>query len=194
MHDPRAFHGLGLAYATGIRGACHVSGVTLFAEQGVLTAEELGLEASYEGQSSDKKAKLVQLTQDYGMAFSTAAVVCLLGGAVYAPQDFADSLSAVTGKPWTLEEIVKSGRRNWMLKRAVNLLRGAGPADDRLPPALTTPVAEGGAAGSVPDMDLMLKEFYALRGLDEAGYPSRESMAELGLEDVFAALESNRNR
>ncbi len=192
MHDPRAYHGLGLSYATGIRGACHVSGVTLNVEQGTTVIDNIGLESSYNGQSSDNKAKMVELTQDYGMAFTTAAIVCNLGGNIYDQQDFQEALSAVTGKAWTMEAIMKCGRRNWMLKRCVNLLRGAGPEDDKLPRLLTTALEDGGAAGSVPDMELMLKEFYSFRGFDEAGYPSAEAMNELGLGDVYEALMKNR--
>ncbi|MEW5785319.1 MAG: aldehyde ferredoxin oxidoreductase family protein [Bacillota bacterium] len=192
MHDPRAYHGLGLSYATGIRGACHVSGVTLAVEQGTMLLENIGLEESYAGQSSTAKARMLTLTQDFGMAFSTAGVVCILGGMAYNDLDFADALSVVTGKEWTLEQILLCGRRNWLLKRAVNLLRGASAADDRLPELVLTPLAEGGAAGSVPDMDLMIKEFYALRGIDAEGYPTRESMAEVGLEDVYEALQKKR--
>lgn len=192
MHDPRAYHGLGLAYATGIRGACHVSGLTLNVEQGTTVIDGIGLESSYSGQSSENKALMVQLTQDYGMAFSTGAMVCNLGGNIYDQQDFQEALSAVTGKNWTLDEIVICGRRNWMLKRSLNLLRGAGPQDDKLPKLLTTAVEDGGAAGSIPDMERMLKEFYSLRSFDEAGYPSADTMADLGLGDVYEALSKSR--
>ena len=191
MHDPRAYHGLGLAYATSIRGACHVSGLCMHAEQGQVSLEEIGLEESYDGQSSAGKAKLVALAQDYGMAFGTAGIVCLLG-MVYAVSDFIDALCAVTGRNWTIAEILACGRRNWMLKHAINLLRGARAPEDKLPDLLVTPLTEGGAAGSTPDMALMLREYYALRGFDAEGYPSREGLAELGLDDLYAYLQQHR--
>lgn len=194
MHDPRAYHGLGLAYATSVRGACHVSGVSLGVEQGNMLLEELGLDGSYGGQTSAGKAKLVALSQDFGMTFSTAAVVCILGGMVYDERDFLDSLCCVTGREWTLEEVMRCGRRIWMLKRAINLLRGSRPEDDCLPELVQNPLAEGGAAGSAVDMELMLKEFYMLRNLDCEGYPAREEMIALGLEEVYAALDETRRR
>lgn len=190
MHDPRAYHGLGLAYATANRGACHVSGVSQYIEQGVMVVNQIGLEGAYTGQSSELKAKMVALTQDYGSIFGTAAVMCLLGGMVYDELDFKDCLSAVTGREWTLDEIMIAGCRNWELKRAINLLRGARSLDDLLPKLLMTPTTEGGAAGSVPDLKLMLKEYYQLRGYDQDGFPSKEKMAELGLQDVFEALKA----
>lgn len=194
MHDPRAYHGLGLTYATSIRGACHVSGVSMGVEQGTMLLEELGLDGSCSGATSVDKARLVALTQDFGMTFTTAAIVCVLGGMVYDEQDFIACLSSVTGREWTLEEVMRCGRRNWLLKRAINLLRGAGPTDDGLPEIVLKPLTEGGAAGSVADMELMLREFYALRRFDRDGYPAREEMAALGLADVFVVLEESRRR
>jgi len=194
MHDPRAYHGLGLTYATSVRGACHVSGVSMGVEQGTMLLEELGLDGSHRGPTSADKARLVVLTQDFGMTFATAAIVCVLGGMVYDEQDFVACLSSVIGREWTLEEVMRCGRRNWLLKRAINLLRGAGPADDCLPEIVRKPLTEGGAAGSVADMELMLEEFYARRHFDRDGYPAREEMAALGLADVFVALEEFRYR
>jgi len=193
MHDPRAYHGIGLAYATSIRGACHESGIYMAIEHGIMEIDGIGLERSYIGQSSENKAKMVQLGQDFGMAFSCAALVCNLGGMIYNEQDLCEALSAVTGKDWTPEEIVRCGRRIWMLKRAVNLLRGAGPEEDRLPGLLLSPVKEGGAAGSVPEIEQMMKEYYALREFDDLGYPSAASMIELGLDDVLQALNKSRS-
>jgi aldehyde:ferredoxin oxidoreductase len=38
------------------------------------------------------------------------------------------------------------------------------------------------AAGSVPDEDLMRKEYYAYRGLDAHGIPKREVLEDAGLD------------
>ena len=111
---------------------------------------------------------------------------------VYDEQDFKDCLSVVTGREWTLDEIMIAGCRNWELKRAINMLRGARAIDDQLPKLLMTPTTDGGAAGSVPDLKLMLKEYYQFRGYDQDGFPSEEKMSELGLQDVFEALKACR--
>ena len=49
---------------------------------------------------------------------------------------------------------------------------------------------EGAAAGSVPDMVLMLKEHYSLRGLDAKGRPLKDKLIGLGLSDLDARLHS----
>lgn len=76
------------------------------------------------------------------------------------------------------------GDRIWNLKRLIGNLSGAGRQDDMLPKRLLTPTAEGGAAGSVPDMDLMLAEFYALREIGPDGRPSRSRLERLGLKEA----------
>jgi aldehyde:ferredoxin oxidoreductase len=55
-----------------------------------------------------------------------------------------------------------------------------------------TPMEAGPTEGSVPDMDLMLKEFYELRGLNDDGVPKKEILARLGLSDLVQLLHHNR--
>jgi len=40
----------------------------------------------------------------------------------------------------------------------------------------------------VPDMDLMVKEFYELRGFNDDGVPKREVFKELGLGELAELL------
>ena len=76
------------------------------------------------------------------------------------------------------------GRRIWYLKRVLSNLFGARREHDTLPKRMMTPLEEGPSAGSVPDMDLMLKEFYELRKFNEDGLPTREVLEELDLKDL----------
>jgi aldehyde:ferredoxin oxidoreductase len=55
-----------------------------------------------------------------------------------------------------------------------------------------TPMATGPTEGSVPDMDLMLKEFYELRGLNDDGVPKKEILERHGLADLAQLLHDNR--
>jgi aldehyde:ferredoxin oxidoreductase len=83
---------------------------------------------------------------------------------------------------------MKIGRRVWYLKRGLTNLFGARAKDDRLPARLMTPLKEGPTQGSVPDMELMLKTFYKLRGLNEDGLPQEAVIRELGLADLADLL------
>ena len=65
---------------------------------------------------------------------------------------------------------------------------GISSADDALPKAIMTPLKDGAAAGSVPDMKLMLKEFYQMMGIDEKGWPTKERLEKYGLGELAAKL------
>ena len=184
MHDPRAAHGMGLAYATAIRGACHVSSLTMQVEHGASLLPLLKLDGYWEGQDSSGKAEMVKKTQDFGMVFAGAAIFCLLGGIPFDEADLTTALCVTTGENWTLARVMECGDRIWCLKRMINNLCGVSAADDMLPPRLQTPLEDGGAAGSVPDMDLMLEEYYELRGLDTKGHLLPQKVAFLGLGQV----------
>lgn len=181
MHDPRAGHGMALAYATGYRGACHMSDLTLTLEQGSSFFPSLGLKDFYQGQESAGKAELVMKAQDLGSIVGGAAIFCLLGGMGYSEEDMLQSLNTVTGQDFSLEDLLHMGRRIWILKRSLNNLCGCRAKDDNLPPKLLAPLKEGEAAGSVPDMPQLLQEFYQLRRLTPEGKPEASLLAELGL-------------
>ena len=187
MHDPRAFHGLGLAYAMSIRGACHLSHADLFAEQGGVVMPEAGIEGPYLGQSSDGKANLVFVTENLG-ALLQATGMCLFGSAPLDLEDFTNMLNTSAGRDYTNEELLKIGERLWLLKRSINNMMGVTIEDDRLPKKMLTATKEGGAAGSVPDIEMMMKEYYDIRGLDMSGVPKKERLAEVGLADIAEKL------
>ena len=187
MHDPRALHGLGLSYATGIRGACHTNDLTIAVEEGFFSWPEVGLVGPIENKSSVGKAKVVVICQNLGMIFGSAPM-CFLLANVIKPQELVDLMNAAIGFDYTIEELMTTGERIWMLKRGLNNLMGVTAADDRLPKQILTAHTEGGAAGSVPDIELMLKEYYPLRGLDSNGRPTKEKLDGLGLPDLAAKL------
>jgi aldehyde:ferredoxin oxidoreductase len=188
MHDPRAGHGMALAYATGYRGACHMSDLTLSLEQGSSFFPSLGLKDYYQGQESAGKAEMVIKAQDLGSIVGGAAIFCLLGGMGYSEDDVLQSLKTVTGEDFSLADLLHMGRRIWILKRSLNNLCSRGAGDDALPPKLLTPLKEGAAAGSVPDMPRLLKEFYELRRLTPEGKPEESLLNELDLGFLVPSL------
>ena len=189
LHDPRSFHGLGLAYAVAPRGACHLSGVGYWVESGGMYLPEIpALAEGLDGMTSVGKAAAHVAGQDYGVFFAGCAGFCSLGGMVLTATHAVDMVNHVTGFDYDLAEVTTLGRRVWYLQRGLSHLFGARADDDRLPARLATPLADGPTAGSAPDMDLMLREFYALRGLREDGLPRRDVLAGLGLDDLAELL------
>ncbi len=187
MHDPRAFHGLGLAYAMSIRGACHLSHADLFAEQGGVVMPEAGIEGPYVGQDSEGKANLVFVTENLGALLQSMGM-CLFGTAPLDLDDFVNMLNSAAGRDYTKDELLKIGERLWLLKRAINNMMGVTIDDDKLPKKILTATKEGGQAGSVPDIEMMMREYYDIRGLDMHGVPKKERLAEVGLADVAEKL------
>lgn len=184
MHDPRNAHGFGLAYGVSPRGACHEASLVFEVEGGAMYVPELPELADDLPEGSQGRAELNVACQDYGMFFSHCAIFCNLGAAPLNATQAVGMLNHVTGFDYTLEEVMKIGRRLWYLKRGLTNLFGARAKDDRLPARLMTPLPEGPTAGSIPDMELMLKAFYQLRGLNEDGVPRETVLREQNLADL----------
>ena len=188
MHDPRNAHGFGLAYGVSPRGACHEASLVFEVEGGAMYVPELPELADDLPEGSEGRAELNVACQDYGMFFSHCAIFCNLGAAPLNATQAVGMLNHVTGFDYTLEEVLQIGRRLWYLKRGLTNLFGARAKDDRLPARLMTPLSEGPTEGSIPDMELMLKEFYKLRGLSEDGIPRETVLREQNLADLADLL------
>ena len=74
------------------------------------------------------------------------------------------------------------GERIFNLKRLYNVRLGLSRKDDTLPLRMLTR-RKGGGTNELPPLHIMLEEYYRLRGWDEFGIPSREKLAELGLDN-----------
>jgi aldehyde:ferredoxin oxidoreductase len=188
MHDPRGFHGMGLAYMMSNRGACHLQHFVLATEQGMASWPQLfDMKDDYQGTTSEGKAALVYNSENYGILANSLAICHYVAYSI-KPETLRDAFNAVTGFGFTFTDLLSTGMRDWTLKRGFNNLLGISKKDDILPKRIMTALDTGGAAGSVPDVDLLLKEYYELRGLDERGFPKAEILAVLGLDDLKARL------
>jgi len=71
-------------------------------------------------------------------------------------------------------------------------MMGVSAKDDRLPERILTPLKEGAAAGSIPDVEKLLREYYEIRGLSEDGTPKKEVLIKAGLEDLAKKLQGQK--
>lgn len=188
MHDPRGFHGMGLAYMMSNRGACHLQHFVLATEQGMASWPQLfDMKDDYEGTTSVGKAWLVYNSENYGILANSLSICHYVAYSI-RPETLRDAFNAITGFGFDFAELLSTGMRDWTLKRGFNNLLGISKKDDILPKRIMTALEEGGAAGSVPDTDLLLKEYYALRGLDERGFPKEDVLVRLGLNELKERL------
>ena len=182
MHDPRAFSGMAVTYATSPRGGCHLHSDFYNVEIGG-EIPELGILVSPREQwteSSKIKAQMVARHQDWRSVYD-ALIMCKFAN--LPVNIIIKLLNSVTGWQVTPQDLLKSGERIFNMKRLVNLKFGLTPEDDRLPKLLLEPLPNGGAAGKVPDIKLMLDEYYRFREWDKSnGKPAKRKLEELGLD------------
>jgi aldehyde:ferredoxin oxidoreductase len=178
LHDPRAFGGLAIVYATATRGADHMAGDVYMSDQG-RTFPELGIEFGDRQEESAEKAQIVARLMDW-RALTNSLILCHFED-VPGPQLLA-LINSVTGWGWDWPDVRRTAERIFTFKRLLNHRFGMTRADDRLPKLLLEPLSEGGTAGYVPDVERLLELTYAARGYDPAtALPTPEKLAELGL-------------
>ncbi|SHM72412.1 aldehyde:ferredoxin oxidoreductase [Caldanaerovirga acetigignens] len=174
-YDPRGVQGHGLQYATANRGGCHVRGY-------MISPEILGVPEKLDRFSIEGKARWVKLFQDLTAAIDSLGM-CLFTSFALDATDYAEIYNAATGSGFTPEELLEAGERIWNLERMFNIKAGVSPKEDTLPRRLLEePMPEGPSKGYVHQLDKMLPEYYRLRGWDEDGNPTEETLRKLGVE------------
>ncbi len=165
-YDSRALQGMGLGYATGNRGACHLKHDTF--------------DVDMEDQSGAGKAEPCKTSQDWAAAVDSSGLCVFTSG--LGAEMFAALLDADSEGDWTAERLLISGERIWNLERLFNLAAGLTSSDDTLPERLLKdPAPSGTAKGRVNELDRMLPEYYQLRGWSEDGRPTTQTLERLGL-------------
>ncbi len=172
-YDPRGLKGMGIAYATSNRGACHLRGYTP-------ASEILGIPEKTDPLAWEGKGKLTKLLQDLH-AFSDSLNLCKFSAFAEGPEEYAAQFSAMTGETITAEDVLRIGERIYNLERYYNNLAGFREGSDYLPERfLKEPSTKPGSEGHVCELDLMLKEYYEARGWVNGVVPE-EKLRELGI-------------
>ncbi|MFW5771093.1 MAG: aldehyde ferredoxin oxidoreductase family protein [Spirochaetota bacterium] len=194
MHDPRSAHGVGLAYAVSPRGACHMASLQYNIESGQTFLPEFqDINIELVEMSSEGKAELNIIAQDFGMFFSHCAVFCNLGAAILTAEQAISIVNCVTGFDYTIDEVMQTGRMLWYLHRGLANLSGVRSHHDKLPGRLLMELDEGPTAGTVPDMEKMKTEFYRLRSLDAEGIPTTQVFEQYGLQELNDLIRNTIN-
>ncbi|MEN6461840.1 MAG: aldehyde ferredoxin oxidoreductase family protein [Syntrophomonas sp.] len=173
-YDPRGQQGIGLEYATSNRGGCHV--------RGYMTAPEvLGIPVKMDPDASEGKPEMLKIFQDL-TALVDSSGTCLFTTFGIGLPEVAAEIRTATGIEATDEELLLAGERIWNMEKLFNLRAGLSAKDDTLPPRLTSEGMKGGPhEGQVVRLDIMIPEYYSLRGWDENGVPTEAKLQELGL-------------
>ena len=167
-YDPRGSYGMGLAYATAERGACHLRAFPLFVDD---PFKLKALARTVIDQQNANAAKWSMCFCDFWGSVDTAIM--------------ADLLTTGLGRQISAEDLNKAGERIWNLNRIFNLKAGFGARDDTLSDKITKQALKSGPhAGRIfsqADLVEMRGLYYHLRGWNEEGIPGQEKLKELGL-------------
>src|SRR5450759_173077 len=173
-YDPRGVQGIGLNFATGNRGGCHVRGYTI-------AIEVLQNGAVMDPHVTEGKAGLDITFQNLTAALDSSGA-CLFSTFGIGAPELAEMLSAATGVEYSVDEFMLIGERIWNQEKLWNLKAGFTKADDTLPVRLLTePIKTGPSKGDLSHLDEMLPEYYGLRGWDENGVPTKAKLKQLAL-------------
>ena len=166
-YDGRAMQGMGLGYATSNRGACHLKHDTF--------------DVDMAGAGTQGKAAACRESQDF-VAMVDSTGLCLFTTGVWGSTEYRKMIDASCPGDWSEQRLQKTGERVWNLERLFNLKAGLSRKDDTLPARmLNDPVPSGFAKGGVVELDVLLPQYYELRGWDEEGVPTKGKLKSLGL-------------
>lgn len=168
-YDPRGAKGMGLAFATSNRGACHLRAY-------MIAPEVLGIPKMIDRFSPYGKTGLTIVFQ-HTNAVLDSLVLCKFINFALSEEYYARILSAVTGKDFSQQDLQKIGERIWNLERLYNLREGFNCKADTLPERFLKEEQDG----NVVELDFMLREYYQARDWSQEGKPTEKKIKSLDL-------------
>lgn len=164
-----------LGMALSIRGACYLrSGSYQVDVKGEV--DRLKLERG--------RGRIVKEGEDI-YAVIDSLIVCKFARGVFTTDRMVEAYRLVTGIEVDAKELLLAGERICNVAKCFNVKCGASRKDDYPPPRAFEPMEEGphkGVAIRRDEYDMVLDEYYELRGWNRDGIPTKRKLMELGLE------------
>ncbi len=180
-YDIRGLKTAALGYAVSFRGADHN-------RHGAYGPDVSGKVNRFKAEKG--RGKLVKETEDL-YSIIDSIIVCKFSRGTYVKgfDDLAALYTAVTGIEISGEELRQAGERINNLGRLINIREGLTRKDDSLPwKVMHVPIPdEGPSKGShvtQEELDMLLDDYYEVRGWDKEGIPTPEKLKELDMEDL----------
>ncbi|MCL4466726.1 MAG: aldehyde ferredoxin oxidoreductase family protein [Chloroflexi bacterium] len=199
--DERRHHkawSLGLATAT--RGACHLRSMyhaEAFQLPPEVSAKITGRPIAPDPATYETKEWAVFWTECL-CALADSLGICKfvskwLSAGLLGPAEFAESIEALTGVHFSVEDLMQTGERIWNVEKLYLLREGLTRQDDsNIPAKWLKPLTHGNMAGHRMDpvqFEALLDRYYELHGWDREGVPTPQTLERLGLrreqEDVL---------
>ncbi len=163
-YDPRTLKGMGLAYGTSDRGACHLRTTFYKPELSGMIAPD-----AVEG-----KAELLIHFEDRLTIFDTL-ILCRFYRDLYTWEELEKVLALITGLSVSRETLREIAANISTMTRKFNLREGLRPEDDRLPSRLHREALPTGHSLGKEEMDRMLADYYRARGWSKEGIPNNNA-------------------
>ena len=160
-YEPRVLKGMGLAYATSCRGACHLRSTFYKAElSGMIDKDEI-----------EGKAKLFVDFEDR-LTLHDVLIVCRFYRDMYMWDELSEIIKITTGMDLGKKDLKELAARVVNLTRRFNIREGITRADDTLPERFfTEPLGDEGKVINRESFETMLSDYYRLRGWSKDGIP-----------------------
>ncbi len=164
-YDPRSLKGMGLAFATSDRGACHLR-TTFYKPElaGISPPDEI-----------DGKAKIFVDFEDRLNIFDTM-IFCRFYRDLYQWDDLREVIGATTGMDLSADDLHRIASNISDATRVFNIREGLTKEDDTLPRRFFEEPIEEGKIIKREDFNRLLADYYELRGWDKSGVP-RDQLA-----------------
>jgi len=164
-YDPRVLKGMGLAYATSDRGACHLRATFYKPElAGMIPKDQI-----------EGKAELFLEFEDRLTIFDTL-ILCRFYRDLYQWENLEEIIHALTGLDAGKEALRSRAGAIATLIRRFNLREGMSEDDEWLSQGFFRKNEKTGDAITPDELRTMLKEYYLLHGWDENGKPPEETV------------------
>ena len=159
-YDPRTLKGMGLAYATSDRGACHLRATFYKPElAGMIDPAQI-----------EKKAELFIDFEDRLTIFDTL-ILCRFYRDLYPWENLVEMIHALTGMEVDVAALTAKAAAVATLVRRFNVREGLQREDDRLPKKLHRKLTDSGNVITEAELATLVKDYYRIRGWDDDGIP-----------------------
>jgi len=160
-YDPRVLKGMGLAYGSSARGACHLRATFYKAElSGIADPDQI-----------DGKAKMFTEWEDRLTIFDTL-ILCRFYRDLYQWEELSTILKATTGMELNSEKMRSIAAAITDNTRRFNLREGLTPEEDRIPRRFFREVLpETQKIITENQMEQLITDYYKERGWNEKGEP-----------------------
>jgi aldehyde:ferredoxin oxidoreductase len=157
-YDPRVLKGMGLAYATSDRGACHLRATFYKPElAGMIPPEQI-----------EEKAALFVDFEDRLTLFD-ALVLCRFYRDLYPWEELEEMIRVTTGIEEGQAGLKRIANNISNIVRKFNFREGMTAANDRLPEQLHRKLNDSGKVIEKQELERLVADYYALRGWDAKG-------------------------